>query len=146
MKLICTQENLTQALSALDRVVGKQSSLPILSNFLFESENGRLKISATNLEIGIMVFVGAKIEKEGKFAVPARILSQFVQNLPQGEVLELELTGSQLLLKSGSSEMKIKVLFPKGICRKSRCGEIFHHSSIRQVLIMIFANQGLSIG
>ena len=77
MKLICTQENLTQALSALDRVVGKQSSLPILSNFLFESENGRLKISATNLEIGIMVFVGAKIEKEGKFAVPARILSQF---------------------------------------------------------------------
>lgn len=52
MKLICTQENLTQALSALDRVVGKQSSLPILSNFLFESENGRLKISAQqNLRI-----------------------------------------------------------------------------------------------
>ncbi|MCW1888049.1 MAG: DNA polymerase III subunit beta [Candidatus Moranbacteria bacterium] len=110
MKLICTQENLTQALNALDRVVGKQSSLPILSNFLFESENGRLKISATNLEIGIIVFVGAKIEKEGKFAVPARILSQFVQNLPQGEVLELELKDGQLLLKSGSSDMKIKVL------------------------------------
>jgi DNA polymerase III subunit beta len=110
MKLICTQENLTQALSVLDRVVGKQSSLPILSNFLFESENGRLKISATNLEIGIIVFVGAKIEKEGRFAVPARILSQFVQNLQQGEVLELELNDRHLYLKSGSSEMKIKVL------------------------------------
>lgn len=57
-----------------------------------------------------MFFVGAKIEKEGKFAVPARILSQFVQNLPQGEVLELELNDRHLQLKSGSSEMKIKVL------------------------------------
>lgn len=110
MKIICTQENLLQALNALDRVVGKQTSLPILSNFLFETENGRLKISATNLEIGILVYVGAKIEVEGKIAVPARILSQFVQNLPSGEVLELEVKDKHLSIKGGSSEMKIKVL------------------------------------
>jgi DNA polymerase III subunit beta len=110
MKLICTQENLLQALNALDRVVGKQSSLPILSNFLFETEKGRLKISATNLEIGILVYVGAKIESEGKIAVPARILSQFVQNLVSGEVLELEVKDRHLLVKGGSSEMRIKVL------------------------------------
>lgn len=110
MKVICTQENLLQALSALDRVVGKQSSLPILSNFLFETEKGRLKISATNLEIGILVYVGAKIEIEGKIAVPARILSQFVQNLPSGEVLELEVKDRHLFIKGGASEMKIKVL------------------------------------
>lgn len=110
MKLICTQENLLQALSALDRVVGKQASLPILSNFLFETVNGRLKISATNLEIGIMVFVGVKIEKEGKIAVPAKILYQFVQNLPTGEILDLEMKGGYLFIKSGVSEMKMKVL------------------------------------
>lgn len=110
MKLICTQENLIQALGALDRVVGKQSSLPILSNFLFETEKGRLKISATNLEIGIFVYVGAKIELEGKVAVPARILSQFVQNLAGGEVLDLEVKDKHLTIKGGASEMKIKVL------------------------------------
>jgi DNA polymerase-3 subunit beta len=110
MKLICTQENLLQALNALDRVVGKQTSLPILSNFLFETEKGRLKISATNLEIGILVYVGAKIENEGRVAVPARILSQFVQNLVSGEVLELEVKDRHLLVKGGSSEMRIKVL------------------------------------
>ncbi len=110
MKLICTQENLLQALNALDRVVGKQSSLPILSNFLFETDKGRLKISATNLEIGIFVYVGAKIESDGKIAVPARILSQFVQNLPSGEVLELEVKDKHLNVKGGASEMKIKVL------------------------------------
>lgn len=110
MKLICTQENLLQALTALDRVVGKQSSLPILSNFLFETEKGRLKISATNLEIGIFVYVGAKIESEGKVAIPARILSQFIQNLPSGDVLELEVKEKHLTIKAGASEMKIKVL------------------------------------
>ena len=110
MKIVCTQENLLQALTALDRVVGKQSSLPILSNFLFETEKGRLKISATNLEIGILVYVGAKIETEGRVAVPARILSQLVQNLPSGEVLDLEVRDRQLFIKGSSSEMKIKVL------------------------------------
>lgn len=83
MKITCTQENLARALSYLERVVGKQSTLPILSNYLLETEKGRLKISATNLEIGVVVSIGAKIEKEGKIAIPAKILSNFVYNLPR---------------------------------------------------------------
>jgi DNA polymerase-3 subunit beta len=79
MKITCTQENLAQALSYLERVAGKQSTLPILSNYLLETEKGRLKLSATNLEIGVIVSVGAKIEK-GKIAVPAKF-SNFVSNL-----------------------------------------------------------------
>ena len=81
MELICTQENLSLALSYLDRIAGKQSSLPILSNLLLETEKGRLKISATNLEIGVVVYVGAKIESDGKFTVPAKIFAHFVHNL-----------------------------------------------------------------
>lgn len=108
MKLVCTQENLSKALSYLERVVGKQTTLPILSNFLLETEKGRLKLSATNLEIGVIVSIGAKIEKEGRVTVPAKLLSNFIHNLPSGDVLELEADKDHLKVVSDSYQMKIK--------------------------------------
>ncbi|OGI22089.1 MAG: DNA polymerase III subunit beta [Candidatus Moranbacteria bacterium RIFCSPHIGHO2_01_FULL_55_24] len=110
MELICTQENLSLALSYLDRIAGKQSSLPILSNLLLETEKGRLKISATNLEIGVVVYVGAKIESDGKFTVPAKIFAHFVHNLPPGEVLNIKVVQQHLFIASGGYTMKIKGL------------------------------------
>ncbi|MFZ3032173.1 MAG: DNA polymerase III subunit beta [Candidatus Moraniibacteriota bacterium] len=108
MKIICTQENLAQALSYLERVVGRQTTLPILSNVLLETENGRLKISATNLEIGVVVSIGAKIEKEGKITVPAKILSNFIYNLPSGDIIELEEEGQHLKVVSTGYQVRIK--------------------------------------
>lgn len=108
MKITCTQENLARALSYLERVVGKQSTLPILSNYLLETEKGRLKISATNLEIGVVVSIGAKIEKEGRITVPAKILSNFVYNLPGGDVLELEEGDQHLKVVSTTYQIRIK--------------------------------------
>src|SRR6185369_4444598 len=108
MKLVCTQENLAKALTYLERVVGKQTTLPILSNFLLETEKGRLKLSATNLEIGVIVSIGAKIEKEGRVTVPAKLLSNFIHNLPGGDVLELEADKDHLKVVSNSYQMKIK--------------------------------------
>ena len=110
MKIICTQENIARALSYLERVVGKQTTLPILSNFLLETENGRLKISATNLEIGIIVSIGAKIEKEGKITVPAKILSNFIHNLPVGDVIELEVENQHLKVVSTAYQIRIKAM------------------------------------
>lgn len=110
MQLICTQENLKRIISYLERVVGKQSTLPILSNLLLETEKGRLKISATNLEIGVIAYIGAKIEKEGRVAVPAKLLSNFVNNLPSGDVLELKSNGQFLEITSAAHQMKIKSL------------------------------------
>jgi DNA polymerase-3 subunit beta len=110
MKLICTQENLNRVISYLERVAGKQSTLPILSNFLLETEKGRLKISATNLEIGVIAYIGAKIEKEGKIAVPAKLLSNFIHNLPLGDVLELESDTEGLKVISTTYQIKIKGL------------------------------------
>lgn len=110
MKLICTQENLNRTLSYLEKVAGKQLTLPILSNFLLETENGRLKISATNLEIGIIGYIGAKIEREGKIALPAKVLSNFIHNLPSGDVLELESTSSGLKIVSTAYQTTIKGL------------------------------------
>jgi len=110
MKLICTQENLNRAISYLEKIAGKQATLPILSNFLIETENGRLKISATNLEIGIITSIGAKIEKEGKIAIPAKLLSNFIHNLPLGDILELESDNEGLKIISTSYQIKIKGL------------------------------------
>lgn len=108
MKITCTQENLARALSYLDRVAGKQSTLPILSNFLLETEKGRLKISATNLEIGVVAVIGAKIETEGRIAVPAKILSSFINNLPSGDVIELTVKDQHLLVVSTAYQIRIK--------------------------------------
>lgn len=108
MKIICTQENLAQALSYLERVVGRQTTLPILSNVLLETENGRLKISATNLEIGVVVSIGAKIEREGKITVPAKILSNFIYNLPSGDIIELEEGEQHLKVVSTGYQVRIK--------------------------------------
>ncbi|MFZ1736036.1 MAG: DNA polymerase III subunit beta, partial [Candidatus Moraniibacteriota bacterium] len=82
MKLMCTQENLKRAIGAVERAAGRQSALPVLANVLLETESGRLKLSATNLEIGIVARVGAKVESEGSLTVPVKVLSQFVGNLP----------------------------------------------------------------
>lgn len=70
-------------------IAGKDASLPILSQVLISTENGSLKLGATNLEIGITCFVRGKIEEEGTIAVDARVISEYVNLLPK-EVVALE--------------------------------------------------------
>lgn len=110
MKLTCTQDNFKKAIYNCERVVSKQNTLPILSNILFEGEKGGLKLSATNLEIGVVVKIGAKVEKEGKITIPARLISQFSNNLPQGENVNLEISDQSLKIKSSSVKAMIKGL------------------------------------
>ncbi len=108
MKLICTQENLSRSITYLERITGKQSTLPILSNILIEAEGGRLKLSATNLEIGVVVNIGAKIEEEGKITIPAKLIGSFIHNLPSGDILHLQTEQASLLIQSSQYEGKIK--------------------------------------
>lgn len=110
MKLTCTQENLRAALSSLERVVGKQSTLPILSNILLETDKGQLRLSATNLEIGVITSIGAKIETEGKITLPAKLLINFVQNLALDQVISIDQVGTQVVLQSGNYTVKINGL------------------------------------
>ena len=85
MKLICTQNNFKKAIFNTERIIGKQNTLPILKNIMLKTEKGQLKFSATNLEIGIITKIGAKIERKGEITIPARLLSDFVNNLPSEE-------------------------------------------------------------
>ena len=110
MKLTCTQENFKKAIFNSERVVSKQTTLPILNNILFEAGKADLKLSATNLEIGVVVKIGAKIEKEGKITIPAKLISNFVNNLPAGENITLETAEQGLKIKSGSAKAIIKGL------------------------------------
>ncbi len=95
MKLKVTQSNLNQALNAVSRVANTRGTLPVLANILIKASKGILLIAATNLDIGITKFVGAKIEKEGSITVPANILTSFVSSLPQG-IIDLSLEDNKL--------------------------------------------------
>ena len=91
MKVICLQENLSAALADVGRAVASRTPLPITSNVLISTDAGRLKLSATNLELTITTWIGAKVEEEGVVTVPARLLGEFVGSLPSEEV---HLTGA----------------------------------------------------
>ncbi len=80
MKLSCTQENLSKALNICSRVISSPKTLPILSNVLISTEDGRLKLSVTNLEVGINIWIRAKIDKKGSITIPARVFSDFISN------------------------------------------------------------------
>ena len=87
----CLQENLNKGLAIVGRAVPTRTTLPVTQNVLLINDNSRLKLSATNLEIAISTWVGAKIEGEGGITVPARLLAEFVASLP-AEPLEIALT------------------------------------------------------
>ena len=86
MKVSCLQEALQRALGQVSRAVATKTALPVLSNVLLATDEGRLKIAATNLEIGITTWIDAQVEEEGKITVDARLLSEFVNTLPADTV------------------------------------------------------------
>ena len=108
MKLSVMQENLARGLSVVSRAVSNRS-LPVLTNVLLKTEDGGLKLTATNLEIGITYWVPGKIETDGATSVPARLLTDLVNSLPGGEPIVLELgDGETLHIKAGRFESNIK--------------------------------------
>lgn len=80
MLVSCTQENLLKGLSIVGRSVSTRATLPVLNNILIKTEKGGLKLSATDLEVGINTWVGAKVDREGVITVPAKILVDYITN------------------------------------------------------------------
>ena len=109
MKLSCLQENLAEGLSIVGRAVSPRSTLPVLGNVLLSTDGGRLRLSATDLEVGINCWIGAKVEEEGATTVPARTFIDLVNALPPGQVdLELVVRTQTLNLRAARSEANIK--------------------------------------
>jgi len=86
MKLSCLQENLNRGLNVVGRAVATRATLPITNNVLLATEKSRLKLVATNLEMAISCWIGAKVEEEGTITVPARLLTEFISSLPSEKV------------------------------------------------------------
>jgi DNA polymerase-3 subunit beta len=108
VKLQCQQENLGKGLQIVGRAVAQRSPLPITSNILLESDSGRLKLAATNLEIAITSWIDANVEQEGRITLPARLLTEFVNALPP-ETVTLEVKKSQSChVHAGHFEADIK--------------------------------------
>ena len=91
MRLSCLQENISRGLSVVGRAVATRTTLPITQNVLISTDQSRLRLTATNLEIAISTWIGAQIEEEGSITVPARLLTDFVNYLPQ-EKIDISLT------------------------------------------------------
>jgi DNA polymerase-3 subunit beta len=109
VKLSVMQENLARGLSVVSRAVSTRSTLPVLANVLLKTEDAGLKLTATNLEIGIKYWVPGKIEVDGATTVPARLLADLVGSLPGSERVDLELKGSDTLeLRCGPFATHVK--------------------------------------
>jgi len=109
MKVSCLQENLAEGLGVVGRAVSPRSTLPVLGNVLLETDAGRLRLSATDLEVGINCWIGAKVQEEGATTVPARTFIDLVNALPPGKVdLELVVRTQTLNLRAARSEANIK--------------------------------------
>ncbi len=108
MKISCLQENLSRGLAVVGRAVASRATLPVTQNVLLSIDQSMLKLSATNLEIAITTWVGAMIEEEGSITVPARLLTEFVNSLPNDKIdLELEQGSGLLQISSGNSNAHI---------------------------------------
>jgi len=109
VKLSCLQENLAKGISIVSRVVSTRAVLPVLSNILLATDEGRLKLSATDLSTSITCWIGAKVEEEGQITVPARLLSDFVSTLPPAQIqMELVTRTQSLHLKCVQFEAEMR--------------------------------------
>ncbi|HWS24082.1 MAG TPA: DNA polymerase III subunit beta [Anaerolineales bacterium] len=109
MKVEVLQEVLNRGLSIIHPAIQSRSTLPVLANVLIATDEGRLRLSATDLELGITCWIGAKIEDEGSTTVPFKTFSELVGTLPDAKVsLSLNTDNEILNIRSGSSKNDIK--------------------------------------
>jgi DNA polymerase-3 subunit beta len=111
MKVTVLQENLARGLGTVAKAVSPRSTLPVLANILIASDEGRLRLSATNLEMGITCWIPARIDEEGSTTVPARTFSDLVSTLPADQVLlKLDPSTQTLNVRGGTSTNDIKCI------------------------------------
>ncbi|MFC1944393.1 DNA polymerase III subunit beta [Chloroflexota bacterium] len=100
MKLSCSQENLNRGLAIVGRAVAGRTTLPITNNILLATEGNRLRLAATNLELSISFWLDAQVEEEGTITVPSRLITDFVNSLPNDR--------TSLALSPGSRTLELR--------------------------------------
>ena len=109
VKVTGLQENLARGMNIVSRAVATRSPLPVLSNVLLATEEGGLKLTAMNQQLAISVWIRASIESDGAITVPARLLTDFISQLPEGNVaMELDSDTDTLTVSSGRFRAKMR--------------------------------------
>ena len=142
MKFNILQQDLLLSLQAVARSVGTRSTLPVLDNILLSADKGKLKIAATNLEIGVIKYINVDAEVPGGITVPAKTLVELISGLKQDKVL-LETTGEVLSIESGKLKASINGIsaaeFP-AIPLSSESGVIFPKDAFLTSSQILFAS------
>jgi DNA polymerase-3 subunit beta len=109
VRLSVLQENLAKGLSIVGRAVSSRSTLPVLGNILLSTDDNRLKLAATNLEVGVSCWLGAQVEDDGAITLPARLLTDWVNSMQPDKIgLEMVVRTMSMNLKCSRSESNIK--------------------------------------
>lgn len=107
MKIVCSQLDLLKGVQNVQALISNRISLPILANILLETQKDRLKLAATDLEVGIKTEIPTEILKEGSITVPAKMLFDIVRELPNQDVQLETTTENRVILTCGKIVFKI---------------------------------------
>ncbi len=148
MKFSCLKENFNKGLQVISRVASKNTSLPILNNILIEAKNEIINLTATDLEVGAQSLIRGKIEEEGRITVPAGLLANYINLLPNKQV-NVVLRGNDIEIICEKQKTKIKgieaadfPIIPK--IEKNKCYLINKNElkrAIQQVLLTIMPSE-----
>lgn len=110
MKIITTKSTLLESINIVQKAVPSKTTLPILEGILFDAKNGKLKLTATDLEIGIETISNVDVIEPGKVVLSSRMFGEIVRKLPDADI-EIETTERSLVcIKSEGSNFKIVTL------------------------------------
>lgn len=127
MKISCLKKDLKKAVLICEKISSKNINLPILSNILIKTKEKELELITTNLELGVIVIISAKIEKEGKIIIPAAVLNNLLSNIQEDGDIVLELKDNNLIIstKNNSALIKNQVIDEFPILPKIKTDQIF---------------------
>ena len=101
MEIEVTQEKLSKALNTVSRVAGNRSTLPVLNNVLIRVDEKKVSLTTTNLDMAVVDYLPVSSAKDGVVTVPARLLAEFVSNLPRGEVIKINAKDTKVTVSAG---------------------------------------------
>lgn len=107
MKIKVTQDKLSKALANVSRIAIGKATLPILNNILIRVDNKRVSLVTTNLDMAVVDFLPVSSSENGVITVPAKLLTEFISNLPKGEVVEISTKDTKVTIKAGKYSSKI---------------------------------------
>lgn len=108
MKIHCSKEDLAQGVQTIQSALSTRTTLPILLNFLLETESSKVKVVSTDLEMGVRHYIGAEVESDGSITIPAKKFSDILHSLPDGQDVELSVdAGGKVQLRCGKSRFGI---------------------------------------